>query len=391
MAAVNPPGYLENGGASYTADILRRVTKILRATQGVDNPGDMAVSQNGTPNMSVNVAAGQVAVDGTQDTVHQGSYVGLNDATTNLSIAASDPTNPRIDIVVAQFEDSVYSGSNNDFKLAVVTGTPAGSPVPPSTPANSLVLAQVRVNATVTTIGNANITDGRTFVEQAVFPGITGITIWDSTATLQNLFMADSGLATFRNAIVVPPSQNGTPAATSYGTLPVKIGEVLLGASAASIVFSSIPSGFRHLKLGTFTRTDRVNVSDNVTLRLNNDSAADYDYELLSGTGTGPTGSAGESLGQTFILLGATCGASATAAYFGACEALIKHYAGTVGNKHINSHSGRWTGNATGTGQVDIVSSHWRTTATAVNRLDLLPSVGPNFVAGSLATLWGEP
>src|SRR5258708_21084582 len=122
MAAIAVAAYLENGGLRYTVDILRRASKILRSTEGVGAPGDMAVSQNGTPNMSVNVAAGQVAVDGTQNPATQGTYVGTNDATANLSIAASDPTNPRIDIVVAQFEDSVYAGAANDFKLAVVTG-----------------------------------------------------------------------------------------------------------------------------------------------------------------------------------------------------------------------------------------------------------------------------
>lgn len=243
MAAVNPPGFLENGGASYTADILRRVTKLLRGSQGVATSTDMSVAQNGTPNMSVNVAAGQAAVDGTQDVVHQGTYVGLNDATANFSIAASDPTNPRIDIVVAQFEDSVYSGANNDFKIAVVTGSPAGSPVPPATPANAMVLAQVLVGATVTSIVNANITDQRTFVQstgaRGVLPGG-----YAEPSTTQGGITALTDLTNLAVTVTTPLNRRirisasvplGSSIATDTFTLALREGStVLQGAQEAS-------------------------------------------------------------------------------------------------------------------------------------------------------------
>jgi hypothetical protein len=129
----------------------------------------MLVTANGTPNMSVNVAAGECVINGTQNAVTQGAYHGLNDATVNLTIAASNATNPRIDIVVAQVRDAAYSGGNNDFILAVVTGTPAGSPSPPATPANAIVLAQVAVAANAASITGGNITDKRPFAGPAPF------------------------------------------------------------------------------------------------------------------------------------------------------------------------------------------------------------------------------
>lgn len=119
--------------------------------------------------MSVNVASGLVVVDGTQDTTHQGSYVCLNDAVVNLTIAAADPTNPRIDIVVAQVQDSQYSGATDAWKLAVVTGTPAPSPSAPALPANAVLLANVAVAANATSIVSANITDKRLFVGSTPF------------------------------------------------------------------------------------------------------------------------------------------------------------------------------------------------------------------------------
>lgn len=125
--------------------------------------GQLAVTQNGTPNMSVNVAAGRAFIRHTATgSLDAGVYVFMNDGTVNVAIAASDPTNPRRDLVVAQVRDANYPGGvTNDARLTVVQGTPAAVPVDPTVPANSLVLARVTVGAGVTTILNANITDVR--------------------------------------------------------------------------------------------------------------------------------------------------------------------------------------------------------------------------------------
>ncbi len=159
MTAQNPAIFLQAG--SHPAEDVRRYIGALALDRaGVIASGDLAVTQNGTPNMSVNVAGGRVFIPGSQQT-YQGTYFAENRGTTNLSIAASDPTNGRIDIVVARVEDSVYSGSNNLWSLAVITGTPAPSPVAPAAPANSHIIAQVSVAAAASTITNANITDLR--------------------------------------------------------------------------------------------------------------------------------------------------------------------------------------------------------------------------------------
>lgn len=137
--------------------------------------GDLLVTQNGTPNMSVNVAAGHVWIDGTEAAT-QGAYHGYNDATKNLVVAASDPTNPRKDLVIAKVQDAAYSGATNAWSIAVVTGTPAASPVEPAVPANAVVLAMINVAALATTITNANITDRR---RRAC--GLSGIAVCTST------------------------------------------------------------------------------------------------------------------------------------------------------------------------------------------------------------------
>lgn len=158
---VQRPQWLQNVGNVYTAEEMRRGNKFRANRQaGVSQAGDYAVSQNGTPNMSVNVAAGEAHVNGSETTT-QGSYYAYNDAVLNRTIAASDATNPRNDLVVVRVRDQFYSGTFNDGDAFVVPGTPAPSPVDPAAPANSLILARVAVAANATTITNANITDLR--------------------------------------------------------------------------------------------------------------------------------------------------------------------------------------------------------------------------------------
>ena len=132
---------------------------------GVVRATDLAVTQNGTPNMTVNVAAGGAFIRGTQS-ANQGAYHLWNDATLSVAISAADLTNPRRDLIIAQVRDANYSGAVRDAQIVVVTGTPAASPVDPTVPANSLVLARVAVAAAASSIVTANITDLRTVANQ---------------------------------------------------------------------------------------------------------------------------------------------------------------------------------------------------------------------------------
>jgi len=129
---------------------------------GVVRATDLAVTQNGTPNMSVNVAAGGCFIRGTSS-ANQGAYHLWNDGTVNLAITAADATNGRRDLVIAQVRDAFYSGATNDARITVVTGTPAASPADPSLASfpNALVLARITVAAGDTAINTADITDLR--------------------------------------------------------------------------------------------------------------------------------------------------------------------------------------------------------------------------------------
>ena len=106
MAERNPPAYLQGG--SHPADLDRLALSSFIASAAVDDlgGGHLAVVEQGTPGMGVTVAAGYAWVAG-DEAVDQGFYGCQNDAAVDLAIAASDPTNPRIDLVVAQVRDAL--------------------------------------------------------------------------------------------------------------------------------------------------------------------------------------------------------------------------------------------------------------------------------------------
>jgi hypothetical protein len=174
----NPPGWLQNAGATHTAAQMRSyigamiagasASGSLVARGGVAGAigNSLLVTQTGSPSMAVIVKSGVAWAPGSENAT-QGCYSLLNDADVPLSIAAAHASLSRIDIVCFKVQDSQYSGGANTSSLVVVTGTPAGSPTAPTAPANSLTLAQVLVGPAVTSITNANITDTRRWLTMA--------------------------------------------------------------------------------------------------------------------------------------------------------------------------------------------------------------------------------
>ncbi|HEY9474989.1 MAG TPA: hypothetical protein VIS06_14195 [Mycobacteriales bacterium] len=160
MTVATKPVAIQAGGENAVQ--FRRAFQALFGRPGIIAPTDLDVTAKGTPDMSVNVAAGQVVVAGTES-AGQGYYVVYNDATINLAVAASDPTNARIDLIVAKVQDQEYSGTVDAASIVVVTGTAAATPSAPTAPKNSITLAQIAVAANANSVTNADITDKRVF------------------------------------------------------------------------------------------------------------------------------------------------------------------------------------------------------------------------------------
>jgi hypothetical protein len=107
-----------------------------------------AVTAQGTPDMTVAVAAGTVLSGGIVRSVSSG----------NVTIATADGTNPRFDLIVAD--------SDGGAALAR-TGTPAANPKPPNKTAGDVLLALVYVPASDTAIQTNQIVDQRVLVRRS--------------------------------------------------------------------------------------------------------------------------------------------------------------------------------------------------------------------------------
>ena len=178
MTEKNPPVFIQAG--SHPAEDVRRIFDIFVGvgSSGYVSTGDLAVSESGTPAMSVSVAAGRALIQGTESN-YSGVYAVENRLATTLTVTAANASNPRIDVVVAKIQDQAYSGSVNAWSLAVVEGTPASSPTAPAIPANSLKLAEVAVAAASSAVLDANITDHRVRWKDAYRVGGTDVAVAD--------------------------------------------------------------------------------------------------------------------------------------------------------------------------------------------------------------------
>lgn len=110
------------------------------AGTGVVGTGCQVTAQ-GVPDLTLAVAAGTVAVAGVTAAVAAG----------NVTITTAHATNPRFDLVVV----------NSSGTKSVTAGTAAATPVFPTIPASSVVLAAVYVPANDTAIGSTQIVDKR--------------------------------------------------------------------------------------------------------------------------------------------------------------------------------------------------------------------------------------
>jgi hypothetical protein len=239
MAVRTPPSWLQNG--SHPAENDRLTTQALWATTGIIKDTSLAVEQNSPPGMSVLVASGWAAIVGTTQS-NMGTYVGYNDATTVLTVTTANPTNPRIDRVCMTVQDAYYTGSLNDVILQVVAGTPAGSPVAPATPANSISLATIAVGAGVTSITNANITDTRVLVTTNISETTT-LTLNAQTGTTYTTVATDAAAKfitlTNASAITVTIAPNLYSVGEQINFAQMGAGQVTIQGGAGVTVVST--------------------------------------------------------------------------------------------------------------------------------------------------------
>lgn len=253
MTLRTPPSWLQNG--SHPAENDRLTMQALWASTGIIGSSSVAVTPNSPAGMSVRVASGWAAIVGTTQ-ANMGVYTVYNDATQVLTVTTADPTNPRIDRVVITVQDAYYTGAFNDVIFQVLAGTPAGSPVAPATPANSISLATIAVGAGVTQINTGDITDTRVEVTTNLAVGdITAVvagtgltgggTSGSVTLNIDSSVATLTGAQTLTNKILTSPQINlgiNAQTGTTYTTVLADNGKLVTLSNASAIAVTIPPN-----------------------------------------------------------------------------------------------------------------------------------------------------
>lgn len=228
----------------YAALDDRRVfTPALRA--GVLGSTDFQVIQRAAgANMSVDIvmpAAGMAYVAGSTIT-NQGLYaVPAHSANINETITTASGSNPRIDSIYLQIQDNIIDSSGqNRVQTVVVTGTATtGATLTNRTgagaaPASSLLLADILVPTSSTSVTTANIADCRT---GSVGPLPAQIVVTAaSTADFGWLVCDGSAISRFRYAALFAriSTTYGVGDGTNTFNLPDLRGRAPLGVGTAT-------------------------------------------------------------------------------------------------------------------------------------------------------------
>jgi hypothetical protein len=175
-------------------------------------------------------------------------------------------------------------------------------------------------------------------------------------------------------------SSGGVTSTNSYES----IATTTVGAGgASSITFSSIPSTYQHLQIRMLARSTTAAGNSNAYIQFNSDTAANYSFHELTGSG-GTAGSAG-SASITGPRICNYPAASSTASMFGGGVIDILDYKDTNKYKTYRSLNGN---DQNGSGYIILFSGNWRSTS-AVSSIVIGDNSGGNFVQYSSFALYG--
>jgi hypothetical protein len=165
-------GYIaiRDGGKTNEEGAQRLLNKLAGTqNEGIIGTNDLLLEESDTPSMDVTIAPGDIVINYLDYHFH-----GFIDTEQELTIAPSDPSNPRDSRIIAYVDLGVVNNANSNnpgaLKIIEVAGSPAGSPTEPNDSAvQSAVgagnpwdeIGKIRVGAGVTSILQANITDRR--------------------------------------------------------------------------------------------------------------------------------------------------------------------------------------------------------------------------------------
>lgn len=172
-----------------------------------------------------------------------------------------------------------------------------------------------------------------------------------------------------------------------YGTQAIIYDETLMIAGSFDI--QNIPATFAHLKLFSYLRTDNATTYDGGIIQFNNDSGNNYDATWFSVNANGNLlGTGGDGAGIDHIRYLDASGAGAPANYYGSANLQIPNYANASNYKTCHGDSFRVRAFDGGSLNRSIFGGVWRNIAP-INRIQIHPDVGTEFVVGSRVVLYG--
>jgi hypothetical protein len=161
----------------------------------------------------------------------------------------------------------------------------------------------------------------------------------------------------------------------------------VLGSNTPSVTFtltSLHQSSYKHLQLRAIARTTDNQAYADLYLRFNGDTATNYGWHYVSGTGSGSP-SSGWASSQTGIFVGRASGNTATTNNFSAATTDIIDAFSSNKNKVTRMIGGEIDSSYM---QTLTTSGLWSNTA-AVTSITLFSNQGGNLVAGTRLSLYG--
>lgn len=160
-------------------------------------------------------------------------------------------------------------------------------------------------------------------------------TIWNAAGDIAYATGADAAtVLSIGSAFRTIRSTSGATAPEWVGGLGLIGDSGALAASATTIDFSNIPSGYSHIIGIAYARANSATTTTGFRMRVNNVSAASsYDQHGFTDISTVVAGFA--SAAQTEIYLGEIPDSSASANIFGGGFFVIPHYAGSANRKEV--------------------------------------------------------
>jgi hypothetical protein len=216
----------------------------------------------------------------------------------------------------------------------------------------------------------------------------------NSTSATSPITVSGLTAGTAYTFTVTPSNSTGTgPASSSSNSItPVdlisaydNLATVTLSATAASITFIGIPTGYDHLQIRGIGRTNRATPADmdGLLIQFNGDTAASYSDHALRGDGASATASSDVS--YTGMEMYRLANLYVASTLMGAQIVDILDYANTNKYKTVRGLGGV---DNNGSGMVALNSGNWRNTS-AITSILLKPASGTLFTAYTSFALYG--